>query len=67
MRETNKNSRQEVCTTYGGRRRPLEERKVPHPRNLLDWVLAAQESLVSVVGYSLEMETQLEVKGKNEK
>ena len=23
-------------------RRPLEERKVPHPRHLLEWVLAAQ-------------------------
>ena len=31
-----------VCTTYVSRRRPPEQRKVPHPRHLLEWVLAAQ-------------------------
>ena len=38
-----------------------------HPRHLLEWVLAAQAYLVSVVGSALQMETQLEVKGKNDK
>src|SRR5574337_1768071 len=35
-RKTNQTSRQEVCTTYVGRRRPLEQRKVAHPRHLLE-------------------------------
>ena len=38
-----------------------------HPRHLLEWVLAAQAYLVMVVGSSLQMETQLEGKGKNDK
>ena len=37
--ETNKTSRQEVCTTYVGLSRPLVYRKVPHPRHLLEWVV----------------------------
>ena len=61
------NSVDRGCTSYVGRRRPLEQRKVPHPRHLLEWVLAAQAYLVSVVGSALQMETQLEVKGKNDK
>ena len=40
---------------------------MPHPRHLLEWVLAAQASLVSVVGSTLQMETQLEVKVKDDK
>ena len=40
---------------------------VPHPRHLLEWVLAAQAELVSVVGSALQMETQREVKEKNDK
>ena len=67
MRETNKTSRQEVCTIYVGRSCPLEERKVPHPRHLLEWVLAAQTKLGSLVGSALQMETRLEVTGKNDK
>ena len=34
-------------------------RNVPHPRQLLEWVLAAQALLVSVVGSALQMEIQL--------
>ena len=66
-RETEKTSRQEVCTTYVGRRRPLEERKVPHARHFLEWVLAAQAKLGSVVGSVLQVETRLEVTGNNDK
>ena len=40
---------------------------MPHHRHLLEWVSAAQAKLVSVVGSALQMETQLEVKGTNDK
>ena len=40
---------------------------MPHPRHLLELVLAAQAKLVSEVGSELQMETQLEVQGKNDK
>ena len=58
--ETNKTSRQEVGTTYVGRRRhsilPKERRHWGLPGQILE----AQAKLVSLVGSALQMETQPE-------
>ena len=64
-RETNKTSRQEVCTTYIGRRRPSILPKERRHWGLPGRILEAQAKLVA--GSSLQMETELEVKGKNDK
>ena len=59
-RETNKTSRQEVCTTYVGRGHPSvllkERRHWGQPVRILE----AQTKLVSLVGSALQMETQPE-------
>ena len=61
-RETNKTSRQEVCTTYVGRRRPSILPKERRHRGLPGRILEAQALLVSMVGSALQMETQPEWK-----
>ena len=59
-RETNKTSRQEVCTTYVGRRRPSVLPKERRHWGLPSRILEAQAKLVSLVGSALQMETQPE-------
>ena len=59
-RETNKTSRQEVCTTYVGRRRPSVLPKERRHWGLPGRILEAQAKLVSMVGSALQMETQPE-------
>ena len=58
--ETNKTSRQEVCTTYVGRRRPSVLPKERRHWGLPGWILEAQAKLVSMAGSTLQMETQPE-------
>ena len=58
--ETNKTSRQEVCTTYIGRRRPSVLPKERRHWGLPGQILEAQAKLVSLVGSVLQMETQPE-------
>ena len=60
MRETNKTSRQEVCTTYVGHRHPSVLLKERRHWGLPSQILEAQASLVSMVGSVLQMETQPE-------
>ena len=60
MRETNKTSRQEDCTTYVGRRRPSILPKERRHWGLPGRILEVQAKLVSLVGSSLQMETQPE-------
>ena len=60
MRETNKTSRQEVCTTYLGHRRPSVLPKERRHWGLPGRILEAQAKLVSLVGSTLQMETQPE-------
>ena len=59
-RETNKTSRQEVCTTYVGRRHPSVLPKERRHWGLPGRILEAQAKLVSLVGSALQMETQPE-------
>ena len=59
-RETNKTSRQEVCTTYVGHRRPSVLPKERRHWGLPSRILEAQAKLVSLVGSTLQMETQPE-------
>ena len=59
-RETNKTSRQEVCTTYVGHRRPSILPKERRHWGLPGQILEAQAKLVSLVGSVLQMETQPE-------
>ena len=59
-RETNKTSRQEVCTTYVGRRRPSVLPKERRHWGLPGQILEAQAKLVSLAGSMLQMETQPE-------
>lgn len=59
-RGTNKTSRQEVCTTYVGRRRPSVLPKERRHWGLPGRILEAQAKLVSLVGSALQMETQPE-------
>ena len=59
-RETNKTSRQEACTTYVGRRRPSVLPKERRHWGLPGQILEAQAKLVSLVGSTLQMETQPE-------
>ena len=58
-RETNKTSRQEVCTTYVGHRHPSVLPKERH-WGLPSRILEAQAKLVSLAGSVLQMETQPE-------
>ena len=60
MREINKTSRQEVCTTYVGRRRPSVLPKERRHWGLPGRILEAQANLVSLAGSALQMETQPE-------
>ena len=60
MRETNKTSRQEACTTYVGRRLPSVLPKERRHWGLPGRILEAQAKLVSLVGSALQMETQPE-------
>ena len=60
MRETNKSSRQEACTTYVGHRAPSILPKERRHWGLPSWILEAQAKLVSMVGSTLQMETQPE-------
>ena len=66
MQETNKTSRQKVCTTYVGHRHlsvlPKERRHWGLPGHILE----AQAKLVSLVGSALQMETQPEFEIKND-
>ena len=57
---TNKTSRQEACTTYVGRRRPSVLPKERRHWGLSGRMLEAQAKLVSLVGSTLQMETQPE-------
>ena len=59
-RGTNKTSRQEACTTYIGRRRPSVLPKERRHWGLPGRILEAQAKLVSLVGSTLQMETQPE-------
>ena len=59
-RETNKTSRQEVCTTYVGRRCPSVLLKERRHWGLPGRILEAQAKLVSMAGSALQMETQPE-------
>ena len=59
-RETNKTSRQEVCTTYVGRRHPSILPKERSHWGLPGQILEAQAKLVSMAGSALQMETQPE-------
>jgi len=63
-RETNKTSKQEVCTTYVGRRHPSVLPKERRHWGLPGWILEAQAKLVSLVGSTLQMETQPEFERK---
>ena len=58
--QTNKNSRQEACTTYVGHRAPSVLPKERRHWGLPSWILEAQAKLVSMVGSTLQMETQPE-------
>ena len=58
MRETNKTSRQEACTTYVGRRCPSILPKERKHWGLPGRILEAQAKLVSLAGSALQMETQ---------
>ena len=60
MRENNKTSRQEACTTYVGRRRPSALPKERRHWGLPGQILEAQAKLVSMAGSTLQMETQPE-------
>jgi len=60
MRETNKTSRQEACTTYVGRRHPSVLPKERRHWGLSGQILEAQAKLVSLAGSTLQMETQPE-------
>ena len=64
-RETNKTSRQEVCTTSEGRRHPSGLPKERH-WGLPGRILEAQAKLVSLVGSALQMETQPEFEREND-
>ena len=66
MWETNKTSRQEVCTTYVGRRRPSVLPKERRYWGLPGQILEAQAKLVSMVGSTLQMETQPEFERERE-
>ena len=57
---TNKTSRQEACTTYLGRRSPSVLQKERRHWGLPGRILEAQAKLVSLVGSTLQMETQPE-------
>ena len=59
-RETNKTSRQEVCTTYIGRRHPSVLPKERRHWGLPGRILEAHAKLVSLVSSTLQMETQPE-------
>ena len=59
-RETNETSRQEVCSTYIGRRGPSILPKKRRHWGLPGWILEAQTKLVNLVGSMLQMETQPE-------
>ena len=59
-RETNKTSRQEACTTYIGHRCPSILPKERRHWDLPGRILEAQAKLVSLVGSTLQMETQPE-------
>ena len=59
-RETNKTSRQEVCTTYVGHGHPSVLPKKRRHWGLPGWILEAQTKLVNLVGSMLQMETQPE-------
>ena len=65
MLETNKTSRQEVCTTYVGRRHPSVLQKERRHWGLPGWILEAQAKLVSMAGSALQMETQPEFEREN--
>ena len=65
MRETNKTSRQEACTTYVGRRPPILLKERRH-WGLHGRILEAQAKLVSLVGSALQMETQPEFERERE-
>ena len=60
MRENNKTSRQEACTTYVGRRHPSILPKERRHWGLPGQILEAQAKLVSLAGSTLQMETQPE-------
>ena len=60
MRKTNKTSRQEVCTTYVGHRRPSVLPKERRHWGLPGPILEAQAKLISMVGSALQMETKPE-------
>ena len=64
-RETNKTSRQEVCTTYLGRRRSVFPKERRH-WGLTGRILEAQAKLVSLAGSALQMETQPEFEREND-
>ena len=64
--ETSKTSRQEVCTTYIGRRCPSVLPKERRHWGLPGWILEAQAKLVSLVGSVLQMEIQPEGERKND-
>ena len=66
MQETNKTSRQKVCTTYVGRRRLSVFLKERRHWGLPGRILEAQAKLVSLVGSALQMETQPEFEIKND-
>ena len=66
MRKTNKTSRQEVCTTYVGRRHPSVLPKERRHWGLPSRILEAQAKLVSLAGSALQMETQPEFERKND-
>ena len=59
-RGTNKTSRQEACSTYVGRRRPSILPKERRHWRLPGRMLEAQAQVVSLVGSTLQMETQPE-------
>ena len=65
-RETNKTSRQEVCTTYVGHRPPSVLPKERRHWGLPGRILEAQAKLVSLAGSALQMETQPEFEIKND-
>ena len=65
-RETDKTSTQEVCTTYVGRRRPSVLPKERRHWGLPGQILEAQAKLVSMAGFTLQMETQPEFEREND-
>ena len=64
---TNKTSRQEVCTTYVGHRRPSVLPKEKRHWGLPGWILEAQAKLVSLEGSALQIETQPEFERERER